>query len=363
VREFKHRVIPVTTRLLFVYVAFVFVGCLASPLGPKNMFRWIQGVLIILAVFYGISLGLGRKLLAVTFAASFVNVALTVASGKSEVLDGVATGRLAGYMQPNHLAFTCAVVIIGAVWLWMPRPKWRPGLAFAIVLSSYALLASHSRTALLALIAAMVAGIGAAFIGPTRRGRAAAWTLVAVLLLAPVVVPVFGTWFNRDDSTQSITSLTGRTDFWPLAVDLIEQRPVVGWGVNVILSPVGYKFQLVLPGVGQAHNAYLEAALQGGIPGVLAWGGALLGVVLGSFRLPRSDPYRFLLIANGILVEFFALTESSPAWFGDMFIIYVLAIAVYGERYARAHRKDGLSRSALTEVSAQPEPEDLLAIA
>jgi len=157
-------------------------------------------------------------------------------------------------------------------------------------------------------------------------------------VLAPLVLPAFGTWFNRDDSESSITSLTGRTDFWPLAVDLIQERPVIGWGVNVIGSPVGEPFQKVLPGVSQAHNAYLEAALQSGYPGAIAWGLSLIGVMVGSFKLKKDDPYRFLLICGAILTQIFAFTESGPAWFGDMFIVYVLTVAIYADQRVRQDR-------------------------
>ena len=336
-KRVEEHLVPYTTKLLFVYLAFVFIGCLASPLGPKNIIRWVQGVMIVVAVFYAISLRYTRALLASTFLAALFNVVLTVENGSGEVLpDGAHTNRLAGYMQPNHLAFACALVIIGAVWLAHDTPKWRVPMAGCGLIAFYALMASHSRTALMALIAALGAAVVATYVGRGRRGQFVAWSLVAVLVFTPLVLPAFGTWFNRDDSESSITSLTGRTDFWPLAVDLIQERPIVGWGINVIGSPAGAAFQEVLPGVGQAHNAYLEAALMSGYPGVLAWGGSLLGVMIGAFRLRRDDPYRFLLIASSILVQIFAITESSPAWFGDMFIVYVLAAAIYGEQRVRA---------------------------
>ena len=327
--------VALPTRLLVVFLAFVFIGCLASPYGPTNVIRWTQGVLIVAAAFYGVSLGLGKKLLVATFLASLANVALTVKSGSPEVLQGVTgPARLAGYMQPNHLAFAAAIVVLGAVWLGLRRPALRLPLLACGVLSMYALLASRSRTGLLALIVAVGCAIVAETAGPGRRGRIALWSLLPIVLLLPVVLPAFSNWFNRDSGSggsDQITSLTGRTDFWPFAVDLIEQRPVVGWGINVVASPAGYRFQQVLPGVSQAHNSYLEAGLMGGIPGAVAWGLSLLGVVIGAWRLPRSDDRRFLLIGGSILLQFYALTESSPAWFGDMFIIYVLLLAVYGQ--------------------------------
>jgi O-antigen ligase len=184
------------------------------------------------------------------------------------------------------------------------------------------------------LIGLLAAGVATYFV-PGRRARIASAAAVGLLVVTPVLLPMFGTWFNRDSSTQSITSLTGRTDFWPFAVELIKERPVIGWGVDVITTPKGDKFQKVLPGVSQAHNAYLEAALMGGIPGVLCWGLALLGLTIGAFYLPRDNPDRFLLITCTIVLELFAVTESSPAFFGDMFIVFVLAAAFYAQASTR----------------------------
>ena len=47
-----------------------------------------------------------------------------------------------------------------------------------------------------------------------------------------------------------------------------------------------------------------------------------------------------LVIAGSILTFIFAFTESSPAWFGDMFIVYVLCAAIYGQR-VRTIARDG----------------------
>lgn len=336
--------VALPTRLLVVFLAFVFVGCVASPYGPTNMIRWAQGVLIVATAFYGVGLGLGKKLLAATFFASVANVALTVWSGAPEVGPGVTTFRLAGYMQPNHLAFAAAVALLGAAWLAIHRRTLRLPLFVCGAVSLYALEASRSRTGLLALIIALGCAVVAETSGPGQRSRIALWSVLPIVLLLPVILPTASSWFNRDKATggtEEITSLTGRTDFWPFAVDMIGQRPIVGWGINAVASPAGYRFQEVLPGVSQAHNSYLEAALMGGLPGAIAWGLSLLGVLIGAWRLPRSDNRRFLLIGGSILLQFYALTESSPAWFGDMFIVYVLLMAVYGQARKDAMAADG----------------------
>jgi O-antigen ligase len=337
------RRIALPSRFIVIYVVFVALGCMVSPNGPRNLIRWVQGVAIIMSCFYAVAVALTDHLLMVTFAACSANVFLSVISRQQELTyEGYPNGRLAGHMNPNHLAFTAAEVLIGLIFLLPRRPhltlpflgrvSMRVPLVMNGLIAAYALYATRSRTGLIAFV---IAALIAWFAGEHVRGartKVVIRVVAVALVLGPLAAPAIGSYLNRDSSTDSITSLTGRTDFWPVAVDLIEQRPIIGWGVNVILSPAGKKFQEILPGVGQAHNAFLEAALQAGIIGATAWALSLIGVMIGSFRLPRSDTYRSLLITFSILLVFSSVTESSPAWFGDMFIAYIMCAAIYSER-------------------------------
>jgi O-antigen ligase len=70
-------------------------------------------------------------------------------------------------------------------------------------------------------------------------------------------------------------TLTGRTEFWPLGIANIYQRPLFGWGYFGFWTPanpaalsiaqaVAFKVRRSLP---NAHNALLEALLEIGIVG------------------------------------------------------------------------------------------------
>jgi O-antigen ligase len=323
---------PWPARFLLIYLGFALLGCIASPYGMKNVFHWIEGVLLVLSAFYGISIGLGVQLLIGTFLASLANCVLALGSGPPAAPEpGVAATRLSGYLQPNHLAFAASVVIVGIFWAYPRYPRARLALVAAGLLCGYVTLASHSRTSAFALIAALaISGLSA--VKTKRRGEIVVRVSVALLVLGPILIPVVVPWFNRGTSSSSLTSLTGRTDFWPLVVHMIEQRPIIGWGINAVSSPaVADQFQAVTTGAVQAHNAFLEAALIGGIPGAIAWVCFFFGTLIGSFRLPRGTPYRTLLIGSTILVAFETITESNPAFYGDMFVIVLLCAALYCE--------------------------------
>ena len=117
---------------------------------------------------------------------------------------------------------------------------WLGGLApgritaLAVVLSTAAIFLSHTRTAL----AGMVAGILIAGLSLyTDKGRvrkffagAAAAVSIVILTAASVVT----NWLARGESSQELTSLTGRTNFWELVVHLPRDKfqEIFGFGLS-----------------------------------------------------------------------------------------------------------------------------------
>lgn len=64
----------------------------------------------------------------------------------------------------------------------------------------------------------------------------------------------------RDYSNKNLMS--GRNEVWPFVLDLIKEKPYLGWGGGITLADVSfYNFS--------SHNMYLHTALQVGILGVL----------------------------------------------------------------------------------------------
>jgi O-antigen ligase len=86
--------------------------------------------------------------------------------------------------------------------------------------------------------------------------------------------------------------VSGRNEAWSATIDLIEERPVVGYGFGTgdrLLDPAQFKhFAGISP-----HNAYLEAVLELGLLGallLLAPLGAGLARTLRTIRRPARSP-------------------------------------------------------------------------
>jgi len=154
--------------------------------------------------------------------------------------------RLGGTGHPNHIAKTAVAGGLMGVALLLGRsigvqqPWWRLVLLGVVVLVAVTCLATFSRTALLAGIAA--AGMMLIDRLDARGGLAIALTSVATIagfILVIALVTGEGPFsesavsvVTKSGDVEELTSLTGRTTIWGEAISLIAQRPLTGWGLD-----------------------------------------------------------------------------------------------------------------------------------
>ena len=152
------------------------------------------------------------------------------------------------------------------------RPIWRFGL-----LSIYLTLLILSQSVTNWLIATVfLAGIAIYVIGKRDKlsGLIAATTFASLLLLLQL-----GLWYNADSLLAVFgknSTLTGRTDIWLANLDLIKQKPLLGWGYMAapLAKTVAISEDLRWE-AGNAHSAYVDVGLQLGLVGL----GLLLTIV------------------------------------------------------------------------------------
>jgi putative inorganic carbon (HCO3(-)) transporter len=121
------------------------------------------------------------------------------------------------------------------------------------------------------------------------------WPSVALLLIIAVVSGVLiashweavRTWITGSnlvaDPALSLNTLAGRVEIWSRAIYGIQDFPFTGMGMNTFrkVAPVLYPLFNVSPeiDIGHAHNEFLQAALDLGIPGLIAF----LAIYISSF--------------------------------------------------------------------------------
>lgn len=146
-------------------------------------------------------------------------------------------GRLTGIIWPmasTQVAQYAAVAAGLTVMLWLTRMMSGRttliGVCFAVAL----LLLTHTRTALVGLVAGvLVAGLSL-FIVNARVRKFFAVIAAAVSLGVVTVAGLVTTWLARGENAQGLTSLTGRTNFWALVLNTPRTRfqEIFGFGLS-----------------------------------------------------------------------------------------------------------------------------------
>lgn len=172
---------------------------------------------------------------------------------------------------------------------------WRlVGLALLCLLAtlfvSAVFIMAQSRGGYIGLAAAC---LGMAFLALPPRGRWIALGLLALggiaagvalsrIGLAPLQNWIMGSPL-AEGSALSLNTLEGRVEIWSRAIYGLQDFPFTGMGMNTFREVVHvlYPLFLVAPDVdlGHAHNEFLQAGLDLGLPGLIA----LLALYLGAF--------------------------------------------------------------------------------
>jgi len=163
------------------------------------------------------------------------------------------------------------------------------------VMSSLLVWASGSRTSLIsALVSLFVYAMWPAI---TRNRFLYILTFAALItgLVAVIFVYIGLANYGFYDSLQEITREhtygpfhTGREIAWPILIDHISQKPLLGWGA-------GFHEESILEGIGiiaeasTAENLYLAVAMQTGMLGIILLAGLLISI-WSIFYIFRADP-------------------------------------------------------------------------
>ena len=152
-----------------------------------------------------------------------VLLGLLIAPGRA--LGGSAAaqgGRLAGTiwpMAPTQVAEYAAVAAGMMVMLWLARKLSGRATLVGVIFAAALLLLTHTRTALIGLVAGTLVG-GLSLFTVSARVRKSFASGAAIVTIGIITVSsVVTTWLARGESAKGLTSLTGRTSFWALVLD------------------------------------------------------------------------------------------------------------------------------------------------
>lgn len=240
------------------------------------------------------------------------------------------------FFDPNNLGVAMALLIpfMAALPVWYRRPWMRIASAALVLYGLWVLFETGSRGGELELVIAAVAGI--ASLPPHHRRR---WGAVALLTLLALALVVFG--LNRLPASHLPFALQKLRDLVHLV--WLSSNPSQGPGsvrIRLALIQGGILALLHHPlglgprgaeqyfaywvhhgapfntyGVVDAHNMWLEAAIDGGWPGLILWVAAyvLLMRRVASLRRERAPFLRYLYWAGWPGLWGFILGSLSPS--------------------------------------------------
>jgi exopolysaccharide production protein ExoQ len=173
------------------------------------------------------------------------------------------------FSQKNVLGQVMAGGVLAALYCARTRDRQRFGYICVIGLCTIVAFMSQSTTSILAIFLFFVFDLlGGLYLRGGSTRILSLYLAIGSFLVAVFLIFVFGTdfifsFFGKD------TTLTGRTVIWPLVIENIGERPVLGWGFSAFWSPVNPNAWQIIAVVraANAHNAILEFLLEIGFVG------------------------------------------------------------------------------------------------
>ncbi len=193
---------------------------------------------------------------------------------KMEMSSSIVVRGLGPRMNANSVTQLSALLAVFALPVALNSGKLKARGAWILFgVAATVMLLGHSRTSIFAFILAVTAIL---FFGRHRLlalfvtiGGASAFLLTEVVML----------YIYRGQSKEVFTSLTGRTDWWAMAMESVAESPWFGHGY--------YAAQRELYSTSTLDNTYIDVMLGLGIIGVAIF---VIPIILTAFRLFVTRP-------------------------------------------------------------------------
>ena len=228
--------------LLTTMCLFAAIMSFRGYFGFSSMIRWSRfvvftGALWLTTPWWGrrdfMILNFQRRALMVVIGTVIVGLAFS----PTKAFANATGGRLGGIIwpiQPTQVAHYAAMLVGMTVVLLLAGVSKSRWTGFLIAGAFGVLILTHSRTALIAMLAGILAGGLSLFLSRKRVRRAFVVSIVVVGIGALSFSPFITRWFARGENAQGLTNLTGRTIAWSavLAKPRTEVNVLLGYGVS-----------------------------------------------------------------------------------------------------------------------------------
>jgi hypothetical protein len=281
-----------TTYRAFRLVGFVVVLWLLTPWWGRRDFVLLRSQLRFLVVIL-VSVGLGVVLAP--------HKAFSVNFGSKRL--GDAIWPIPATQVAHYMAELTGLTIL----LWMCGLIPRRRALLIIIPGAVALLATHTRTALIGMVIGLVVGALSLLTASRRVRRVLAATAIVLVVVVLPLAPVISGWLIRGQTTAQFSNLSGRTTVWPLV--LSEPRPVTNKILGSGLSNGSVIGQSPAVNGLPIDSSWVATYQDQGIVGDVLEGVMFL-VLLGAALLRPRGPARALALFLILYCLFASFTET-----------------------------------------------------
>jgi hypothetical protein len=217
-------------------------------------------------------------------------------------------GRLNGVLwdiPATEVAHYAAVIAGLLVVLWFGGKLSGRAALLAALAGVTLIVLSHTRTALVGLLAGLIVADLSLIVVKARARKSFATAAIIVSIGIMTAAGLVTNWLTRGQNAAELTTLTGRTDFWHLVLEMPRTRfqEIFGFGLSngsVDGLPIDSNWLV----------AYLEQGLFGVVICAVMW----LFLLVAAFFRP-AGPRRALalfLITYGLVASFTQVTFAQP---------------------------------------------------
>jgi hypothetical protein len=209
-------------------------------------------------------------------------VLLGVMVAPGPAFDQAGGGRLGGAIwpiPPTQVAEYAAVLTGLTVVLWFTGLMRARTAGFVALAGTAMLLLTHTRTALVGLLVAVLVAALSLLVGRKRVRTTLGVTVLICGLIALSAAPFLSNWFTRGESPQELASFTGRSTVWSAlaAQPRSELHTVLGYGMS------NDSF-----GGRSIDSSWYSAYLDQGLVGDVIDGGILVALLVTALLRPRG---------------------------------------------------------------------------
>lgn len=316
------RIRPNVFLTLYTLLAITSLAMSVRFIGVGTTYRALR-LVAFLAVLWLLTPWFGRRdlLLLKTHFRILVVVLISVVMGlmispHKALAINYGTHRLDGALWPidaTELAALMANLTALAILLWMCGLLSRRAALLTIIPALAALIGTHTRTAVIGLVAGLIV---AAFSLFTSRRRVRRAILTVALVGVVALVPLFGfvtTWLVRGQTGAELQNLSGRTQIWPavLSEPKPETNKILGSGLsNESVNGASNPAVDGLP----IDSGYITTYQDQGIVGWVFEGAMLLALLLTALLRPRGPTKAIALY----LITYCFLAAITQTGLGDV---------------------------------------------